>query len=133
MRVGVVLGAGGVLGGAWHVGALEALADGTNWDPGSADYVVGTSAGSMIGTLLCAGVPPWFMRAHSEGETFPGLVDAGGDPAAEAARSGGAIFRPHVGLTRPGPSSYALALKTLRDPLRHTPTQCAVGWLPEGM
>jgi NTE family protein len=132
MRVGLVLGAGGVLGGAWHVGALAALAEETGWDPGSADHVVGTSAGSMIGALLCAGVPPWFMRAHSEGETFPGLVDAEGKPAEQADRSGGAIFRPHIGLTRPGPASLALALRVLRDPLRHTPTQHAAGWLPEG-
>ena len=133
MRVGLVLGAGGVLGGAWHVGALEALAEETGWDPGSADYVVGTSAGSMVSALLCAGVPPWFMRAHSEGETFAGLVDAAGDPAADADRSGGAIFRPHLGLTRPGPGSIELALRSLRDPLHHTPAQCAVGWLPEGV
>ena len=133
MRVGLVLGAGGVLGGAWHVGALEAIAEETGWDPGSAEYVVGTSAGSMISALLCAGIPPWFMRAHSEGETFAGLVDAEGNPAEQADRSGGAVFRPHIGFTRPGPASPGLALRALRDPLRHTPTQVAVGWLMEGM
>ena len=40
-----MLGAGGVLGGAWLVGGLSALARETDWDPGSADFVVGTSAG----------------------------------------------------------------------------------------
>ena len=35
MRVGLVLGAGGVLGGAWLVGALHALATETGWDPGA--------------------------------------------------------------------------------------------------
>src|SRR5512142_35477 len=45
VKVGLVLGAGGVLGGAWLVGALHALAEETGWDPGSADYMVGTSAG----------------------------------------------------------------------------------------
>ena len=132
MRIGLVLGAGGVLGGAWHVGALAALAEETGWDPGSAEYVVGTSAGSMISALLCAGIPPWFMRAHSEGETFNGLLDAEGNPAEQADRSGGAVFRPHFGFTRPGPASPGLALRTLRDPLHHTPTQVAVGWIPEG-
>jgi hypothetical protein len=44
-RVGLVLGAGGVLGGAWLVGALHAIVSETGWDPGSADYIVGTSAG----------------------------------------------------------------------------------------
>src|SRR5919204_3202405 len=49
MTVGLVLGAGGVMGGAWLTGALEALAAETGWDPGSADRIVGTSAGAMIG------------------------------------------------------------------------------------
>ncbi len=48
LRVGLVLGAGGVQGGAWLTGALQALASGTGWDPASAEYVVGTSAGSMV-------------------------------------------------------------------------------------
>jgi len=55
VRVGLVLGAGGVLGGAWLTGALSALARETYWDPGSAEHVVGTSAGSMIGALVAAG------------------------------------------------------------------------------
>ena len=50
-RVGLVLGAGGILGGAWLVGALDAIARETGWDPGSADRIVGTSAGSMIGGI----------------------------------------------------------------------------------
>src|SRR5919106_1495534 len=73
MKVGLVLGAGGVLGGAWLTGGVHALARETDWDPGSADYIVGTSAGSMVGTLVAAGVPPWFMVAHSRGEVFDGL------------------------------------------------------------
>ena len=51
MKVGLVLGAGGVLGGAWLTGGLNALARETSWDPGSADFIVGTSAGSMVGAL----------------------------------------------------------------------------------
>jgi len=66
-RVGLVLGAGGVLGGAWLTGALDAIASESGWDPGSADYIVGTSAGSMIGALVACGVPPWLMVARSAG------------------------------------------------------------------
>ena len=80
VKVGLVLGAGGVLGGAWLVGGLSALARETDWDPGTADYIVGTSAGSMIGALVAAGVPPWFMVAHSRGEVFEGLVGPGRPP-----------------------------------------------------
>ena len=58
MRIGLVLGAGGIQGGAWLTGGLAALAEETGWDPAEADYVVGTSAGSMIGALCAAGVPP---------------------------------------------------------------------------
>ena len=57
-RVGVVLGAGGVLGGAWMVGALAALNRVTGWDPREADHLVGTSAGALFAALLAAGVPP---------------------------------------------------------------------------
>ena len=92
-----MLGAGGVIGGAWLTGGLHALAQETGWDPASADYIVGTSAGSMIGALCASGVPPWFMVAHSGGETFDGLLDADGRPAAEADRSAGAVFQPREG------------------------------------
>src|SRR5687768_2309801 len=103
MKVGLVLGAGGVLGGAWLTGALDAIAEESGWDPGSAEYVVGTSAGSMIGALLAAGVPPWFMVAHSRGELFEGLSGPDGRPAGDADRSAGAVFRLHRGLPWIGP------------------------------
>src|SRR2546421_11056343 len=89
MKVGLVLGAGGVTGGAWLTGALDALATETGWDPGSADRVVGTSAGAMIGGLVAAGGPPWVMVAHSAGERFGGLDGADGPPAARASRPAG--------------------------------------------
>src|SRR6187200_1374984 len=93
MRVGLVLGAGGIQGGAWLTGGLDALATETGWDPAAADYVVGTSAGSMMGALCASGVPPWFMVAHSRGETFQSVDDARGRPASESSRSAGAEFR----------------------------------------
>jgi NTE family protein len=132
MRVGLVLGAGGVLGGAWLTGALHALATETEWDPASADHIVGTSAGSMIGGLVAAGVPPWFMVAHSGGESFEGLTGADGRPAAEADRSAGAVFRLHRGLPPIGPGSLRLALSSLTAPARHTPAALAAGWIPRG-
>jgi NTE family protein len=54
--VGLVLGAGGVVGQAYHAGVLAALESETGWDPRSADIVVGSSAGSITGTLLRLGV-----------------------------------------------------------------------------
>jgi NTE family protein len=133
MKAGLVLGAGGVLGGAWLTGALHALARETEWDPGTADNVVGTSAGAMIGSLLSAGVPPWFMVAHSRGESFEGLTGPDGRPAAEADRAAGAVFRLHRGLPGIGPGSLRMAFTALSNPLRHTPLQLLAGWLPAGL
>jgi NTE family protein len=133
MKVGLVLGAGGVLGGAWLTGALDALARETEWDPGGADYIVGTSAGSMIGALVASGIPPWFMVAHSRGEVFEGLNGPDGRPAAEADRAAGAVFKVHRGLPAIGPGSLRMAFTALRNPLRHTPMQMLAGWLPAGI
>jgi NTE family protein len=128
-----VLGAGGVLGGAWLVGALHALATETGWDPGSADYVVGTSAGSMVGALLACGVPPWFMVAHSAGENFAGLTDARGQPSDTADRSAGASFQFDRHGIPIGLGSWRLALATLAHPMRYSPMAVVSGWLPRGL
>jgi NTE family protein len=133
MKVGLVMGAGGIVGGAWLTGGLDALARETGWDPASADYIVGTSAGSMIGSLCAAGVPPWFMVAFSKGEHFEGITDASGRPAEEADRSGGANFRVDRGALPIVPGSWRLAVSALSRPRSHTPTQIVAGFLPRGM
>jgi len=56
-RIGLVLGAGGVVGQAYHAGVLAALEHDYGWDPRSAEVIVGTSAGSITGALLRSGVP----------------------------------------------------------------------------
>jgi NTE family protein len=53
--IGLVLGAGGVVGHAFHGGVLAALEDVAGRDARTADLVVGTSAGSVVGALLRAG------------------------------------------------------------------------------
>ena len=128
-----MLGAGGIQGGAWLTGALDALAEETGWDPATADIVVGTSAGSMMGALCASGVPPWFMVAHSRGEVFDGVLDADGRPAAEADRAAGAGFVLERALPPIGPGSWRLALRTLGNPRRYTPATVATGWLPRGI
>ncbi len=50
----LVLGGGGALGVAWETGLLTGLRD-AGVDPGAADLVVGTSAGSIVGTYVTAG------------------------------------------------------------------------------
>jgi NTE family protein len=132
MRVGLVLGAGGVLGGAWLVGGLHALATETGWDPGSAEYLVGTSAGAMIAGLAASGVPPWFMVAHSAGQTAAAV--ATDQPAlSPGSRSAGAVFRLHPGVPTFGPGSWRLALASLARPYRYSPAALLAGWLPQGL
>jgi NTE family protein len=49
---GVVLGAGGFLGGMWSLGALAAIQQVTDLDVSEVDLMVGTSAGSVLAMLL---------------------------------------------------------------------------------
>jgi NTE family protein len=133
VRIGLVLGAGGVMGGAWLTGGLEALARETGWDPGSADVIVGTSAGSMMGALVAADIPPWFMVAHSKGEVFDGLAGPDGRAAGDADRSAGATFQLARRFPRIGPGSWGMIASGLARPSSRTATAVICGLLPEGM
>ena len=53
--LGLALGGGGVVGVAWEVGVIAGLADALGWDPAGAQALVGTSAGSIVGTQLLQG------------------------------------------------------------------------------
>ncbi len=69
-RRGLVLGGGGILGAAWMVGALKALEDVHGFDPRTADYIVGTSAGSVLTALLGAGVSVDHLVDHQHGNSI---------------------------------------------------------------
>jgi NTE family protein len=56
-RVALVLGAGGIVGQAYHAGVLAAIENDIGWDPRTADLIVGSSAGSVTGALLRLAVP----------------------------------------------------------------------------
>jgi NTE family protein len=56
-RIGLVLGAGGIVGQAYEAGVLAALEHDLGWDARTADLIVGSSAGSVTGALLRLGVP----------------------------------------------------------------------------
>jgi NTE family protein len=66
-RVGLVLGAGGPVGHAFHVGVLDALLSELGWDARAADVIVGTSAGSIVGAGLRSGLGPDDMRRRALG------------------------------------------------------------------
>lgn len=146
MRVGLVLGGGGLVGASWLIGALEALESETGWSPSEAEVIYGTSAGSVIGAMTAQGIPPAFMAAYSSGKALDGMAETEerGDMLAEkfshllenaadvAARATGAEFRLHRGLPQIGPGSWRMAMGTLLHPTRHAPTALLGGWLPRG-
>jgi len=66
-RVGLVLGAGGVLGAAWTAGALVALQERLGRPLGELDLVVGTSAGSIMAAALRCGVGVADIVEHQRG------------------------------------------------------------------
>jgi NTE family protein len=140
MRVGLVLGAGGVVGASWLIGALEALEAHTGWRAGEADRIVGTSAGSVIGAFAAAGVPAPLMAAYVDGRGLDEMAAAELDPGAIARlltddggeRIVGSEYRLHRALPPVGPGSWRLALESLRHPRSHSPTVMMAGWLPRG-
>lgn len=64
-KIGLVLGAGGVVGQAYHAGVLSALAEHTGWDPRAADVTVGSSAGAVTGAVLRLGGSASDMAAYA--------------------------------------------------------------------
>lgn len=66
-RWGLVLGSGGLLGGAWMAGALSAYEAVSGRDCRDADVIVGTSVGAFAGAILASGASVADWRAHQEG------------------------------------------------------------------
>jgi NTE family protein len=93
MTKALVLGGGGVTGIAWHLGLLCGLQR-AGVPLGGADTIVGTSAGSVVGTLLAAGVDLEAAVALQDQEVAP----------AQPARYGG------------GAGRFMAALQVLSDP-----------------
>lgn len=55
MSVGIVLGAGGPLGWAYHLGVIAGVREAIGREPANADRIVGTSAGGAIAATLLTG------------------------------------------------------------------------------
>ncbi|WP_406199027.1 patatin-like phospholipase family protein [Kitasatospora sp. NBC_01560] len=109
-RRGLVLGGGGMLGAAWTVGALCAVEEATGWQPGSAEVVLGTSAGAILGALLAGGVRADQLRDHQRGLPVTKGPLAGVDFDYDTAVGGALPPRPRAGIGSPG---------LLRDAVRH--------------
>lgn len=118
-RRALVLGCGGVLGGAWTIAALESLERELGWDAREADLLIGTSVGAVLAALLGAGVPVTQMVASQLG-TAPDCVW-------NHERDTGGIFPP-----LPRAKLIAPHWLTSRQPSNLSWFSAAVGLLPEG-
>jgi NTE family protein len=126
-RWGLVLGGGGVLGGAWLVGALTALQEVHGLDPREAEFVVGTSAGSVTAALVGAGIGVGDLRAHQRGERPADDVLAALSWDYDTATGG-----PHPPRPRFHPGSAALVTRNAARLHRLPPTAVLAALLPEG-
>lgn len=127
-RIGLVLGAGGSVGMAFHGGVLDALAEATGWDPRTAEVVVGTSAGSLTAALLRVGLPASDLAAISEDRPL--------SAAGQVLRQGSSVHNPRVSLgaflhTRPLADPRAVVEGLLR-PWSRRPASWAAALLPSG-
>lgn len=127
MRVALVLGGGGVVGLTYHAAALAAMERELGWDPRTADVIVGTSAGSLVGAMLRRGVSAADLSA----------VAVGDEPAPEmAARIGERVAFPPVEvrsfLRRPRAPNVSLFTSWGRRPWRVDPLGALMTMVPDG-
>jgi NTE family protein len=130
--IGLVLGAGGVVGHAFHAGVLAAVTEATGWDPREADVIVGTSAGSVVGALLRAGASAPDLLARASGEP----VSAAGRrlvARADAAQSHLSPIPARSERARiPVMSAPGALARAARKPWASRPGALAAAILPEG-
>jgi NTE family protein len=128
--VALVLGAGGIAGGAFHAGVLAALAETFGWDPRRADVIVGTSAGSVTGATLRAGLPAADLLARAEGRPLSAvgarLLAGVGPPRQPPPRPS---ERPRF---RPPADIAATLARAAARPFSVRPSALLAGLLPEG-
>ena len=119
--IGLVLGAGGVLGAAWMTGALVRLQERLPGPVAEVDLMVGTSAGSVLAAALRCGASLAEITAWQRGNATGKLSES----AVLAAQEGPL---PPLPYPRPGSLPLARAALTFQVP----PWVGASGWLPHG-
>ncbi len=122
-RIGLVLGAGGVLGAAWMTGALPSLQQRLGCAINDVDVMVGTSAGSVVAAALRCRSGIDEMIAYQRGEAISVLPDA-------------ILPLPRSGPLPPLPQwrvgSLPLVRAAVLTPHRVHPAVAASAWLPRG-
>src|ERR1700677_2977753 len=129
--VGLVLGAGGVVGQAYQAGVLAGLERELGWDPRQADLIVGTSAGSVTGAVLRVGVPATDLAAMAVGRR---LSRRGGALLERILPESDSLPVPSMtSLLRPWrPPSPALLNRVAHRPWAFRPEVAAMTLLPRG-
>jgi NTE family protein len=122
-RIGLVLGAGGVLGAAWTAGALAALQERLSAPVGGVDIIVGTSAGSIIAVALRCGFDVTDIVEHQRGSPLVALP-----LLADLDRDAGPLPR----LPRMRIGSPRLLVSTALAPHRVHPWVAASALVPQG-
>jgi NTE family protein len=122
-RIGLVLGAGGVLGAAWMTGVLPALQKRLPCAINEVDLIVGTSAGSVVAAAVRCGLGVDEMVAYNRGAAVGVLADVGLAPVEEG---------PLPPLPRLRLGSPRLMGASLLTPHRVHPLVGASAWLPHG-
>ena len=127
--VGLVLGAGGVVGHAYHAGTLATIAEVTGWDPRRAAVIVGTSAGSGVGATLRAGLaaPDFAARITGEPLSAEGAALLKGMERLQPPR-----MQPQVAARMPLPEAPMLLARDLMAPWRFRPGHALAALAPEG-
>lgn len=116
MSNALVLGAGGMVGMAYHAGVVRALEEVGGFRPADADLVVGTSAGSMVGAMLRSGLSTEDLFLAATGAHDELVVEAHDERPWVAAFEGPAdVARRVFG------SLYVLQRSLLRLPVPHLP------------
>jgi NTE family protein len=124
-RIGLVLGGGGIIGFAFHAGALATLGDLTGFAPRTAEIVVGTSAGAITAALLRGGVTVEHLR-----DRFLSAIDDPDDQAWIKKLAGRSLDV--IPSLWEGPGSPAMVLRELRRGRHLRLTKVASGLLPPG-
>ena len=116
-------------GGAFHAGVLAALEEATGWDPRTASIIVGTSAGSIAGASLRAGLSASDMLARAEDRP---VSSAGARLLARAGPPRRTPLRPRAGRPRPPGEVAARLARAATRPFSVRPLAVLAGLLPEG-
>jgi NTE family protein len=129
LTTGLVLGAGGSVGFAYHVGTLSALAE-SGWDPRKANVIVGTSTGAVTAALLRAGVSPADLYCGLLGRP---LSEIGQQVLAEGEHLLTLMANMRKGQPRAGrPASISLLTELAKRPWRIRPGLFLAGLRPVG-